>query len=83
MNYIELVQTVFTNADDEEADGLIWEGTSFPFGSGDLDMDANDWYLHQLRELHEASGGDVAKAFDIAHARVEKGMEEFRKKYPA
>ena len=85
MNYVELVQTIFTDADDDAAGSLLWNVTSFPFGVPKYggDMDADNWYLHQLKEIHEASGGDITKAFEIADARVMEGMEEFRKKYPA
>ncbi len=63
-----LIQAIMTQWQVESwtAQELLWNCTSYPFGSGDPAISSNDWYLRQLDVLYAASHGDTNLAFGIA-----------------
>lgn len=74
INCKDIVKGIFKKATDKDAEVLLWECTSFPFGSPDIKFSAAQWYAKQLRKLHKKSGGNVRKAFAINMAEISKAM---------
>lgn len=73
MTGIELVQEVFPTASNEIAEYMLWNCTSYPFGSGDPNLSAIEYYKQLLERLKQKSGGDVQKAIDISFKEVWNG----------
>ncbi len=70
---IETVKEFFPTADDATAQEILWECTGWPsFAPQGVTLEAH--IREQLRELSEASGGDIERAFAINWERVTDQM---------
>jgi len=68
MTWRDSVRQYWPNASDEEADGILWNCTCFPFG-------APEKIKEQLSNLARRSGGNVSRAQVLAFKDLEKALE--------
>lgn len=67
---IDEAKRIWPGINDDEANMLLWEATSYPFGSEDA-------VLEQLEQSYKKHAGNVEAAVADAYEEIEKAMREY------
>jgi hypothetical protein len=70
---LDAVRKYWPGLSSEDMNTLLWEGTAFPFGSGDV-------IAGQLKKLAERSGRDLEKALTLAWNDMSAAMAEMERR---